>query len=68
VVRVKLVSATEEPVFVIKLNDQYYALYTSSGPLFMPSKETAYKFYFASKAENVIQGDERLKGATIEEL
>ena len=55
-------------MFVIRLNDQYYALYTSSGPLFMPSKETAYKFYFAAKAQNVIEGDERLKGAKIEEL
>jgi hypothetical protein len=55
-------------VFVITRDNQYYNLYTPTGPSFTPDIKLAYRFAEKSYAENVLGGDDRLKDAKIEEL
>lgn len=55
-------------MFVIKRDGQFYNLYTSDGPIFTPRMSEAFQFDLLYKAQNVVDGDERLRDATIEEF
>ncbi len=46
-------------------SEGFYGGYTDKGPIITPTSETAYHFPDREHAENVLNGDERFKGARI---